>query len=191
MHDLNLLPETETVRRQSRLLFLAAIGITVASGIWISSTHFSNQQIKTDLQQTLASTEAEIKAVPPLTRQVQDLTARLQDRDETLAHLSTLPSETAAAAEAISRTLVTFADDEYPSITLDRITAQRTQGGHLTLSIKGRAIGGQPIQDRFQRLQTLGLLQTSPTIKQEADGRYSFDANLELELEPTTRAEAP
>ncbi len=191
MHDLNLLPETETVRRQSRLLFLAAIGITVASGIWISSTHFSNQQIKTDLQQTLASTEAEIKPVPPLTRQVQDLTTRLQDRDETLAHLSTLPGETAAAAEAISRTLVTFADDEYPSITLDRITAQRTQGGHLTLSIKGRAIGGQPIQDRFQRLQTLGLLQTSPTIKQEADGRYSFDANLELELEPTTRAEAP
>ncbi len=191
MHDLNLLPETETVRRQSRLLFLAAIGITVASGIWVGSTHFSNQQIKTDLQQTLASTEAEIKAVPPLTRQVQDLTARLQDRDETLAHLSTLPSETAAAAEAISRTLVTFADDEYPSITLDRITAQRTQGGHLTLSIKGRAIGGQPIQDRFQRLQTLGLLQTSPTIKQEADGRYSFDANLELELEPNTRAEAP
>lgn len=191
MHALNLLPETETVRRQSRLLFLAAIGITVASGIWISSTHFSNQQIKTDLQQTLASTEAEIKPVPPLTRQVQDLTARLQDRDETLAHLSTLPSETAAAAEAIKRTLITFADDEYPSITLDRITAQRTQGGHLTLSIKGRAIGGQPIQDRFQRLQALGLLQASPTIKQEADGRYSFDANLELNLEPTTRAEAP
>ena len=66
MHDLNQLPETETVRRQSRLLFLAAIGITVASGIWVGSTHFSNQQIKTDLQQTLASTEAEIKAVPPL-----------------------------------------------------------------------------------------------------------------------------
>jgi len=191
MHDLNLLPETETVRRQSRLLFLAAIGLTIASGIWTMSTQLSNQQIKSDLKHTLSITEAEIRPVPPLTKKVQTLNAHLAGHEETLAHLASLPIDTTAAVKAITRTLVTFADDQHPSITLDRITAQRTDGGRIVLTIKGRALAGQPMQDRFQRLQDLDLLTTKPTVKQEADGRYSFDAQLELELQPTTKAEAP
>lgn len=191
MQDLNLLPETETVRRQSRLLALTAIGLTIASGLWIGSTQVSNHQVKNDLQQSISITDAEIRPVPTLTRQVQDLNTRLQGRDETLAHLATLPHETAAAAEAIQRALVTFADDQYPSITLDRITAHRGETGRLVVTIKGRALGGQPIQDRFQRLNTLGLLQTSPTVKQEADGRFSFDGQLEFTLEPQMTAVTP
>lgn len=191
MHNLNLLPETETVRRQSRLLALTAVGLTIASGLWIGSTQLSNQQVKADLQQTLEITEAEIRPVPPLTRQVQELNARLQGREETLAYLSTLPGQTAAAAEAIERALVTFADDEYPSITLDRITAQRGESGRIVVAVKGRALGGQPIQDRFQRLNALGMLQASPTVRQEADGRFTFDGQLELALEPVTTAVLP
>lgn len=191
MHNLNLLPETETVRRQSRLLALTAVGLTIASGLWIGSTQLSNHQVKTDLQHNISITEGEIRQVPPLTRQVQELNARLQGREETLAYLSTLPEQTAATAEAIERALVTFADDEYPSITLDRITAQRGESGRIVVAVKGRALGGQPIQDRFQRLNALGMLQASPTVRQEADGRFTFDGQLELALEPVTTAVLP
>lgn len=191
MHDLNLLPETETVRRQSRLLALTAVGLTIASGLWVGSTQMSNQQLKADLQQSISITEGEMRPVPPLTRQVQDLNARLQGREETLAYLATLPAETAATAEAIERALVTFADDEHPSITLDRITAQRGESGRIVVSVKGRALGGQPIQDRFQRLNTLGVLQASPTVRQEADGRFTFDGQLELRLHEDTTAVLP
>lgn len=187
MHDLNLLPETETIRRQSRLLLLTALGLTIASGIWISSTHLSNTQLINDLRNSIAMTEAEITPVPPLTQRVRELQERLNTRDATLTHLTTLPALTAATGETLTNALVTFADDHNPNITLDRISAQRADNNtRLTVTVKGRALGPQPIQDRFQRLNALGLLTTSPTVKQEADGTYTFDGNLNLPIHPDT-----
>lgn len=191
MHDLNLLPETETVKRRSRLVALAAIGLTAASAVWVGGTQLSNQQLKTELRRSIELTESEITPVPDLNRRIQDHATTLAGREETLAHLTTLPRETTGVAAALEAALTAFAADDQPDITLDRITAQRAPGDRLAVTVKGRALTGAPIQARFERLNAQGLLVASPVVKAEADGTYAFDGDLELPLAQTTAAVRP
>ena len=187
MHDLNLLPETETVRRQSRLLTLTTIGVTIAAGIWVGSTHTSNQAVITQLEESIRITESQIQPVPELQNVVKDLQERLADHEPILEHLRSLPISAADTSAALQQALITFAADEEPDISLDRITAER-HAGVLTVTVAGRALTAQPIQDRFTRLQQLGLITTAPDIRVEADGRLTFEGDLTLPLASTTPA---
>ena len=193
MHDLNLLPETETVRRQSRLLTLTTIGVTIAAGIWVGSTHTSNQAVITQLEESIRITENQMQPIPELQERVEWLQGRLSDHEPILEHLRALPAATADTSAALQQALATFAADDEPDISLDRITAERN-AGVLTVTVAGRALTAQPIQDRFTRLQQLGLVTTAPDIRVEEDDRLTFEADLTLPLAsttPSTTASAP
>lgn len=179
MHDINLLPETETVRRQTRLLLLTAIGVTISSAFWITTTTLSQEEIKRQIQASTQLTESRIQPIPPLNNRVNDLRAQLEQRDPINAYIDNLPNRTNTVQTSLTSGLAHFNSDDRPDISIERIhLTHHATTPNLTLS--GRALTLEAIAARLTRLNNQNIPVENPSSLEEPDGTTTFSLTIPL-----------
>lgn len=183
MHDMNLLPETETIRRQSRLLLLASIGLTISSAFWITTTTLSQNELKHQLQASIDLTENQIQPIPPFNHRINELRAHLERRDPITLYIDELPTRTNHIQDSLTTALISFSSDDRPDITIERIHLN-PHPTHPTLHLSGRALSLESINARFVRLNNLQIPVENPTSLTEDDGTITFALTLPLERTP-------